>query len=311
MRAGAGPLECHLTPVPPSDTPASRHEQCKVPGSMTGRPLVVQCRTVVAVALFALQGAGAQTSDSTASSGSKTFFTRRDGVVAGAFLVATAGLSVFDPRIARFFEDTSLSHVRTGQRLDRAFTHVNETTLTIGGLATYGIARLARSAMIAEVAFHATEAVVTASLASQAIRGPLGRSRPGETRSDDQYDFHFFQGFRNFKYRAFPSIHSSSGFAVASVIVAETRQRNPGATGVAAPIAYGLALTPGLARMYLGQHWASDIFAGAFMGTFFGWRIATYSRTHARTRTDRIFLPSAKNTEFGIPNRGVVLSWDF
>jgi membrane-associated phospholipid phosphatase len=167
----------------------------------------------------------------------------------------------------------------------------------------YGAARLTKSNTIADIAFHATESVVVASLASQLIRGPLGRSRPRETNFEDQYDFHPFQGFGNFKYRAFPSIHSSSGFAAASAIVAETKRRSPEAVKYVAPIAYAAAVTPGLARMYLGQHWASDIFAGAFMGTFAGWRVVNYSHTHPRTKTDRIFLNADP--------AGVVLSWRF
>jgi membrane-associated phospholipid phosphatase len=247
---------------------------------------------VLASSLVVARLSAAQTADT-----SKTLLTRRDGAVAGAFLLGTAGLSAFDKRIGNFFQDTSLLHVRTGERLDHAFSHINETTLTVGGLVVYGTAKLFKSDLVADVAFHATEAVVLASLTSQAIRGPLGRSRP--TTSESQYDFHFFQGFGNFKYRAFPSIHSSSGFAAASVIVAETKRRNPDALWMVAPVAYGLALTPGLARMYLGQHWASDIFAGAFVGTFAGWRVVSYSHEHPRNRLDRIFLGAASHVSIG------------
>jgi len=234
---------------------------------------------------------------------SKTFLTSRDGAIAATFLVATIGLSVFDPRIARFFEDTSLSHVQLGERLGNVFTHVNETTLTVGGLVVYGAARLTKANTVADIAFHATESVVLASLTSQLIRGPLGRSRPQETDFKDQYDFHAFKGFTNFKYRAFPSIHSSSGFAAASALVAETKLRKPSAVWYVAPVAYAFALTPGLSRMYLGQHWASDIFAGAFLGTFAGWKIVDYSHAHPKTKTDRIFLDAAPT--------GIVLSWSF
>src|SRR5215216_2190856 len=43
---------------------------------------------------------------------------------------------------------------------------------------------------------HATESVVLASLASQVIRGPLGRARPYAVGDTNQYDFSFFAGFR-------------------------------------------------------------------------------------------------------------------
>jgi membrane-associated phospholipid phosphatase len=171
----------------------------------------------------------------------------------------------------------------------------------VGGLAIYGIARLGHAPAAADIALHATEAVVLASLSSQLIRGPLGRSRPSETGSTDQYDFHFFEGFGNFQYRAFPSIHSSSGFAAASAIVAETRRRKPAALPYVAAVAYTIALTPGLSRMYLGQHWASDVFAGAFLGTWAGFRVVDYAHSRKRNQLDRFFL--------GPDERGVMVGW--
>ena len=225
-------------------------------------------------------------------SASKTLLNRRDAKVAAAAVVTAAAISVFDTRIASFFSDTSLSHVRTGQRLDDVFTHINETTITLAGIAAYGVGRLVKSPALTDIAFHTTEAVVGASFASQLIRGPLGRSRPHVTADTNQYDFRFFQGFRNFNYRAFPSIHSSSGFAAATALVQETRRRRPGAVKVVAPLLYGAALTPGLARMYLGQHWASDVFAGAVMGTIAGMKAVNYTHTHPGNRFQDALVPT-------------------
>jgi len=221
-----------------------------------------------------------------------TFLTSRDAAVAGSFLGASAALSLFDARIASYFRDTTLSHVRLGQKLDDIFTHINESTLTVGGLAVYVIARIAKQPVVADVAFHTAESVAAASVASQIIRGPLGRSRPRNAvpAYENQYDFHAFQGFGHFENRAFPSIHSSSGFAAAAAIVTEVQRRKPSAALAVAIPAYALALTPGLSRMYLGQHWASDVFAGAFVGAFFGSRIVSYSHDHPATKVDRLFL---------------------
>ena len=240
----------------------------------------------------------------------KTFFVPRDAEVAAAFIGVSAGLSVFDVRIAHFFRDTAQMHVRAGQRLDGVFTHINETTLTIGGLAIYGVARLTNQRTIADVALHATESVVAASLSSQLIRGPLGRTRPLNTTPEfqNQYSFKFLKGFEHFENRAFPSIHSSSGFAVASAIVAEVHRRDPGASWLVGVPLYGLALTPGLARMYLGQHWASDIVSGAFLGTFYGWRIVDYSHQHW-TPIDRAFLGSVDRARIGRSPRTATFRW--
>jgi len=245
-------------------------------------------RRAVLASLFAVGTAQPQASPARP----QPFFTSHDAAVGGAFVAASAAVSLFDVRIARFFRDTTLSHVRVGQKLDDIFTRINESTLTVGGLAVYALARIANQPAVADVAFHTAESVAAASLASQVIRGPLGRTRPRNANPayENQYDFNAFKGFGHFENRAFPSIHSSSGFAAAAAIVAEVHRRNPGATTAVAIPAYVLALTPGLSRMYLGQHWASDIVAGAFIGAFFGTRVVDYSHAHATTPVDRAFL---------------------
>jgi membrane-associated phospholipid phosphatase len=243
---------------------------------------------------------------------SKTFFTPRDAAVAGIFLGASAGLSYFDARIARNFRDTTHLHTRVGQKLDNFFTHINETTLTVGGLAIYGIARLAKQETVADVAFHTAESVAAASLTAQVIRGPLGRTRPKDAKDpyNDQYEFHFMDGFSHFQQRSFPSIHSSSGFAAASALSEEVNLRAPGARWWLGVPLYALAATPGLSRMYLGQHWASDIFSGAFLGAFYGRRIVTYSHAHPTTRVDKIFLGSVNGAQLNLTQGGATIGWN-
>lgn len=252
-------------------------------------------RHTLAACLLCATTAAAQT-----DSPRRTFFTPRDGALALGVLAASAGLSVFDARIARQFQDTSWFHVRIGRKLDTYFTHIQETTLTFGGLGVYAIGRVTHDHAVADAGIHVAESVAAASLTAQVIRGPLGRTRPIDTERPyaNQYEFHFMKGFTHFQQRAFPSIHSSSGFAAASVIVAEVHEHAPAATWWVGVPAYALALTPGLSRMYLGQHWASDIFAGAFLGTFYGWRIVQYSHAHARTPVDRVFLPAGWTVRF-------------
>jgi membrane-associated phospholipid phosphatase len=256
-------------------------------------------RSIAIALLLATHTLAAQTND---SSNQKTFFTGRDALIGLGILGASAGLSAFDARIAQNFQDTNHLHVRAGERVDDIFTRINESTLTVGGLALYAIARVFRAHTVATVSFHVSEAVAAASISNQLIRGPLGRTRPRDANPpfENQYDFEFMKGFTNFKNRAFPSIHSSSGFAAASVLVAEVHHRAPAATWWVGVPAYAFALTPGLSRMYLGQHWASDILSGAAVGTFYGWRIVQYSRSHPTTPVDRVFLGKA-NRSRGIP----------
>lgn len=226
------------------------------------------------------------------SGGADAFFRASDIGWAGAFAVGAYGVSQFDPRIAKYFQQPEYQKNKAMRSVANAFTHVQETTLTIGGILTYGVARLAGARDVEVIALHATESIVAASLTSQVIRGPLGRARPKDATPifEDQYEFHWFDGFSHFQYRAFPSIHSASIFAAATSIVTETHYRSPRSTWYVAPLAFTLAAGPGYARMYLGQHWASDIFMGAFVGAFYGQRIASYAHENPHNKVDNFFL---------------------
>jgi membrane-associated phospholipid phosphatase len=226
-------------------------------------------------------------------------FTRNDAIWSAAFFAASIALSRADVRIARGWNDSTLQSSNTGHTLARNFAKVQEGSLTIGNLALLGIARLTKARAMADITFHAAESVVIGSLASQVIRGPLGRSRPHVTAFSDPYDFHFFKGFREFAYRAFPSIHVASSFAVATVYTMETQRRAPGATWIVGPIAYALAAGPGVSRMYTGQHWASDILAGAFVGTLAGAKVMRYNH---------VMKPNNKVNRFFLGERGVQVS---
>jgi membrane-associated phospholipid phosphatase len=244
---------------------------------------------VIAVLSLTLLGrtATAQSADS-----SRSFLNRRDLFIAGAALAGTGALSLFDDDIAQASQRGRWQDSST-RRFATRVSKVNETTLTIAGIATYGIARLAKARTVQDVALHATESVVLASLASQLIRGPLGRTRPYVTHDSDQYHFRPFKGFfgkNSFDNRAFPSIHTSSSMAVATVLTMETHRRRPGATPFVAPLLFAAGALPGLVRIPLDQHWASDIAAGAFMGVFAGYKVVSYSHAHPNNRFDRVFL---------------------
>lgn len=223
----------------------------------------------------------------------KTFLTRRDALIAGVATGATLLLSRYDNDIALAsqesrYQDSSL------HKIALRISKVNETTLTAAGILTYGIARWARATTVEDVALHATEAVVLSSVASQIIRGPLGRARPYVTHDTDQYSFQAFSGFRRgakgFDHRAFPSIHTSSGMAVATVVTMELHRRRPAAVPFVAPVLFAAGLLPGIARIQLDQHWASDIVAGAFMGVFAGYKVVSYSHDHPDNFFDRNLL---------------------
>jgi membrane-associated phospholipid phosphatase len=247
------------------------------------------------LALFGAPPVGAQAPEPRATNA--RLFTQGDVVAAGIATAATLALAAFDRPIAEAISDPAGRYQRSrflGARASE-FNHVNEQTLTVAGLALYGIGRLSRSPTLADVSFHTAEAVVVASIVSQLIRLPVGRERPivPSNRGSDPFVFYPFRGFGNRDYRAFPSIHSASGFAAAAVLSGEVARRWPDARWYASPLLYGLAATPGLSRMYMNQHWASDVLMGAFIGVVAGQKVVRYNHaTNPRNKVNRFFLGS-------------------
>jgi hypothetical protein len=219
---------------------------------------------------------------------SKTFFTRHDLELSAVALVGSAMVSSFDKRIAHYMESATVQGSTSRHTLVNNLTKVNETTLGEAAVLTYGIGRLAGSSMVADVGLHTAEALLMTSVISQAIRGPLGRSRPGVT--DNPYTFKFGEGFTHFDNRSFPSLHSATAFAAAAAISGEIHERNPDANAFISPLIFAAACVPGLTRMYLGEHWASDVVAGAFVGTLIGSRVVSYAHSHNPTKLDRFLL---------------------
>ena len=261
---------------------------------MPWRTRTVALKTLVLLSVVGLGSvsaprAAAQTSDTTSRKG-QPFFVRRDAGILGLGLVASIAITPFDPRIARWTQSAPVQGSSGRHDFVRRVTKVNETTLTLAGLAAYGVGRLTHGRTTADVALHTTEAIVLTSVMSQLIRGPLGRSRPSVTEDRNQYDFHFMKGFGNFTYRAYPSLHAATAYAAGAALVAEVREKHPGAVWYAAPLLYGAASLPGLSRMYLDQHWASDIVMGGVVGVLMGSKVVDYSHAHPRNRFDRALL---------------------
>jgi membrane-associated phospholipid phosphatase len=86
--------------------------------------------------------------------------------------------------------------------------------------------------------------------------------------------------------------------------VQEIHFRHPQSNVWAAPILYTAALIPGVTRLYLDEHWASDVFSGAVLGAVLGTKVVNYAHTHTRNRLDKwmlgaIVVPSANGLMVG------------
>jgi membrane-associated phospholipid phosphatase len=225
----------------------------------------------------------------TAQEAQKTLFVSSDVLLLGATVAGSALVSLFDVRIANWSQQPGVQGSSTRHSVVDAATVVNEMPLTAAALLTYGVGRLSGSSMLADVGLHTTEALVITVATAELARTVIGRSRPRSSPADE-YNFVFGRGFTNFDNRAYPSLHAAVGFAAASALIGEVRERNPSAVPYVAPVLYAAAMIPGLTRIYLNQHWASDVVAGSVLGAFIGSRIVSYAHSHERTKFDRIML---------------------
>lgn len=218
----------------------------------------------------------------------KTLFTRRDLAYTAVAIAGTAAIAHYDEKIARWTQSPSVQG-RFSHRVIDDLTHVNETPLTIAAILTYGIGRLAGSPTWADVGAHWTEAMALTDVTSELIRGPIGRARPVIVADTNAFDFKAGGGFTQFNRRAFPSLHSAAAYATAAALTAEVGERH-GPVWLVGPVLYTAAAVPGLTRMYLNQHWASDVASGAFVGILFGNKVVHYAHSHRRNKLDRFLL---------------------
>jgi hypothetical protein len=238
----------------------------------------------------------AQPSD-TAGISHDPLFTRRDAVWAGALVATSVLLFQVDDNIDRWVRRENIqTNDFIRQSADIANLATDDRLMLVGGIA-YLTGRLTKKRHLADIAFHATEAVFLSSTFLTLVRGTVGRSRPFVT-PDDATNFDAFQGFKQFEYRSFPSIHASANFAVASVVSSEMKRRWPDRMGWVPPVLYGVAALPTASRLYLRRHWASDLLLGAFVGILTGRKIEQYHHTHPNNRIDRFFL-GVERTENG------------
>jgi hypothetical protein len=220
---------------------------------------------------------------------SRTFFTRHDAILTVAAVAGTVFLSQYDERIARWAGSPDVQGDQTRHDRVDALTHVNETPLTIAAILTYGVGRLGRWKTVTDIGLHVTEAMVLTDVTSELIRGPIGRKRP-RVANGDAFVFQFWRGFTDFGNRAFPSLHSAAAFAMASSVTGEMWERDPKAARIVGPVLYTAALVPGLTRIYLDQHWASDIASGAFVGSLLGAKVVHYAHSHNQSKLDRVLM---------------------
>ncbi|WP_298271266.1 phosphatase PAP2 family protein [Geobacter sp.] len=191
-----------------------------------------------------------------------------DGAILGTLAVAGAvGLTyVFDNDIR---DKVAARQGRTLDRATDAGNIIGNPILHLGVAgAVWGGGILADSPKWRDVGLMMGEAAVIADAATFVLKEAMGRGRPFTGSGRDS--FRPFQ-FKS-DYDSMPSMHTSSSFAMASVI-ARTSESIP-----VALLSYTTAAFVGFSRIYQDKHWASDVVLAAAIGELAG-RVVT--RFHA------------------------------
>ncbi len=121
-----------------------------------------------------------------------------------------------------------------------------------GAFMAYGLVakdkRARKTAVIGLATYYLNDGVTSN------LKRTFGRIRPNSAELKDNW----FAGEPN---RSFPSSHTSTAFAAATVLSTMYREKK-----WVAPIAYTAATAVGFSRLYHNNHWASDVLAGAVVG---------------------------------------------
>jgi len=225
-----------------------------------------------------------------AETGTKSpLFTSRDafwisGFAAGAILIAT-----FDDDIAVAARDSALQAapwISTPAAGLRVLGFPGAAVIT-GGMYAYG--RLADRPAIADAGFHSGQAVALAAGLTVVTKAVAGRARP-YADPDNPWDFTFFRGVRGDSYQSFPSGHATAAFAAAAALTAEAAHHRPEAQLATGVLLFGTASLVGVSRLYHDVHWASDVVAGAAIGTLAGWKVVRFAHRNPDNIFDRWFL---------------------
>jgi membrane-associated phospholipid phosphatase len=185
----------------------------------------------------------------------------RDLIPSAAFVVIGAALAVgADPPVAHYFRNTTAFN-----GFNRAMPSAGTSAaILVTPIALYSTGLLRKDSKMTRTALLAGEAVADAEILTEVFKPAISRWRPSSLPPGGNFADTFAEGGNRFSsaHSSFPSGHTITGFAVATVI-----SRRYGRQHRWVPIlAYGGAAAIGFSRLTLSAHYTSDVFVGAVFG---------------------------------------------
>ena len=161
----------------------------------------------------------------------------------------------------------------------------NYEFITLAAFETYGI--VFKSQKVKTTTLLAIQSVICSQLVSIVTKTLTGRTRPSYYSEFSEAEPRFLGPFGNFSTDAtgahtngsFPSGHTTSAFAAATVFAVEYRNKP-----LIPIVAYTMATLVGLSRITENKHWATDVFTGAALGYLTGRQVSLNYHRYAKIK---------------------------
>jgi membrane-associated phospholipid phosphatase len=183
---------------------------------------------------------------------------KRAWILAFVVAVAAVGLSTFphDVNVHHWLTDQRVESIRMfAQYVSKWGDYTTGTFIIVAGLWIAGA--LFKRPAWRRAAIACLLAASCAGLLINPIRAVFGRPRPNTEVQDG-----FTGPNRSKKYHSFPSGHAGTSFGTATALAVA-------APAIGVPALAGAALV-GWSRMYVREHYLTDVLVGASIGTLFG-----------------------------------------
>lgn len=210
----------------------------------------------------------------------------KDWIRFGGFAAATGVLFFADEPIQRSMVDLTNNNagVRNTSSFITKFGGVYEI-YTLAGFGAYGI--IFKSDKVKTTTLLATQAYLTGGAVESVLKYLTGETRPSTYAPGTRARPIFYGPFSKTakavngknEYSAFPSGHTTVAFAAATVFAKEYSNQI-----IIPVIAYSAATLIGLSRLTENKHWATDVFAGAFLGYLSGRQVVNNYHRYAKLK---------------------------
>jgi membrane-associated phospholipid phosphatase len=223
----------------------------------------------------------------------------KDALILGAFAIGATLVAPIDRQVASRLQNPYTQENRFLKTAATGFRLLGDPGSVITGAGLYLVGRADGQRRVEALGLHSVESILLSGAIGTGLKLAAGRQRPYADTANP-YNFQLWRGLAGDRYRSFPSGHTTAAFAFASTLTRESQFWWPHATWYVGTVFYGGATLIGLSRIYNNMHWASDVMAGAAIGTIVGLKVVKYTHSHPGNRIDRELIKGKKSSKIQV-----------